>query len=59
MHLKMSSAKWRPFCLGPNVLRHVEQKGNGVEPSCKTVMVILMMRYETDFLSSRRQPTID
>ena len=21
MHLKMSSAKWRPFCLGPNVLR--------------------------------------
>ena len=20
MHLKMSSAKWRPFCLGPNVL---------------------------------------
>ena len=22
MHLKMSSVKWRPFCLGPNVLRH-------------------------------------
>ena len=22
MHLKMSSAKWRPFCLGPNVLTH-------------------------------------
>ena len=22
MHLKMSSAKWRPFCLGLNVLRH-------------------------------------
>ena len=21
MHLKMSSAKWHPFCLGPNVLR--------------------------------------
>ena len=21
MHLKMSSAKWRPFCLGLNVLR--------------------------------------
>ena len=20
MHMKMSSAKWRPFCLGPNVL---------------------------------------
>ena len=22
MHLKMSSAKWRPFCLGLNVLKH-------------------------------------
>ena len=22
MHLKMSSAKWRPFCLGLNMLRH-------------------------------------
>ena len=22
MHLKMSSAKWRPFCLGLSVLRH-------------------------------------
>ena len=22
MHLKMSSAKWRPFCLGPNVLNY-------------------------------------
>ena len=22
MHLKMSSGKWRPFCLGLNVLRH-------------------------------------
>ena len=22
MHLKLSSAKWRPFCLGLNVLRH-------------------------------------
>ena len=27
MHLKMASAKWRPFCLGPNVLRYI----------CKTV----------------------
>ena len=22
MHLKMSSAKWRPFCIGPHVLTH-------------------------------------
>ena len=22
MHLKMSSAKWRPFCIGLNVLKH-------------------------------------
>ena len=25
MHLKTSSAKWRPFCLGPNVLTHLQQ----------------------------------
>ena len=25
MHLKMSSAKWRPFCLGLNVLIHVSK----------------------------------
>ena len=25
MHLKMSSAKWRPFCLGLNVLKKVSQ----------------------------------
>ena len=24
MHLKMSSAKWRPFCLGLNVLTNVK-----------------------------------
>ena len=26
MHLKMSSAKWRPFCLGLNVLNHVSKR---------------------------------
>ena len=25
MHLKMSSAKWRPFCLGLNVLRGTKE----------------------------------
>ena len=25
MHLKISSAKWRPFCLGLNVLKHCKQ----------------------------------
>ena len=27
MHLKMSSAKWRPFCLGLNVLNQQNQRG--------------------------------
>ena len=31
MHLKMSSAKWRPFCLGVNVLM------KGVEPTSFTI----------------------
>ena len=26
MHLKVSSAKWRPFCIGPNVLRALRLK---------------------------------
>ena len=33
MHLKMSSAKWRPFCLGLNVLKlgcHDRSPGNGI-----------------------------
>ena len=29
MHLKMSSAKWRPFCLGLNVLSYASEKGSG------------------------------
>ena len=26
MHLKVSSAKWQPFCLGPNVLNYVSKR---------------------------------
>ena len=29
IHLKMSSAKWRPFCLGPNVLIRLDSDENG------------------------------
>ena len=29
MHLKMSSAKWRPYCLGLNVLNHVSKGAPG------------------------------
>ena len=34
MHLKMSSAKWRPFCLGLNVLINyaINGSGNGQSP---------------------------
>ena len=30
MHLKMSSAKWRPFCLGLNVLKLLRSLGSWV-----------------------------
>ena len=30
MHLNMSSAKWRPFCLGLNVLTHPSLEQSGV-----------------------------
>ena len=29
MHLKMSSGKWRPFCLGLNVLRYISWQTGG------------------------------
>ena len=52
MHLKMSSAKWRPFCLGLNVLMHWSVRdvkavlqcvliiwANYLSTSCKLVLV--------------------
>ena len=27
MHMKMASAKWHPFCFGPNVLNHFNKRG--------------------------------
>ena len=34
MHLEMSSGKWRPFCLGPNVLRllHTHWYNHAIAP---------------------------
>ena len=32
MHLKMSSAKWRPFCLGLNVYRNRDIYGTAIVP---------------------------
>ena len=34
IHLKMSSAKWRPFCLGLNVLSHVTESCTCMWPVC-------------------------
>ena len=41
MHLKMSSAKWRPICLGLNVLRH-HHHGILYRDSCHTVKRLLL-----------------
>ena len=32
MHLKISSAKWRPFCLGLNVLTYLQKSSNDENP---------------------------
>ena len=37
IHLKMSSAKWRPFCLGLNVLRSNYQCPTNITPFCQKV----------------------
>ena len=34
MHFKMSSAKWRPFCLGFNVLNRERQKDDQADKQC-------------------------
>ena len=39
MHLKMSSAKWRPFCLGLNVLNSVFIVDWGPDPYPASVIV--------------------
>ena len=38
MYLKVSSAKWRPFCLGLNVLIHA-YLNQTISPSCRTYVV--------------------
>ena len=35
MRLKVSSAKWRPFCLGLNVLSRVSKRGSMVKQQMK------------------------
>ena len=36
IHLQISSAKWRPFCLGLNVLNHILPEAVSIERSCLT-----------------------
>ena len=43
MHLKMSSAKWRPFCIGLNVLIHYGlMTGYGTANLCNWILVQVM-----------------
>ena len=39
MHLKMSSGKWQPFCLGLNVLIHASKRS----PSCLMTPILLQL----------------
>ena len=41
MHLKMSSVKWRPFCLGLNVLtsEHIEWKSQVSESTTQSLLI--------------------
>ena len=40
MHLKISSAKWRPFCLGLNVLRRHPYKVKSVSPLLRSAWLV-------------------
>ena len=49
MHLKMSSAKWHPFCLGPNVLRTwTEAIKNRDFSKCQFVFCLFSMCFMFD-----------
>ena len=51
MHLKMSSAKWRPFCLGFNVLMHL-LLAQRHSPSVFSLLIYLVYIYNAHSLSS-------
>ena len=54
MRLKVSSAKWRPFCLGINVLRH----GGVITPHTKQwvwLLIHALLSYSVTWLISPRQ----
>ena len=42
MRLKVSSAKWRPFCLGLNVLTQKQPEMHGCVPSTVTADVPML-----------------
>ena len=42
MHLKMSSGKWRPFCLGLNVLTHGDRMTRIMRLSTRPSLVQIM-----------------
>ena len=52
MHLKMSSAKWRPFCLGHNVLTTVSPLGTGDASKYLWCWSGIMLRLLEDILVS-------
>ena len=49
MHLKMSSAKWRPFCLDLNVLKlkMLVKEATGDKPVHETMMIEFTDKYVT------------
>ena len=50
MHFKMSSAKWRPLCLGLNVLKELVFKDNVTHPKGKrqTDMLLALISLDID-----------
>ena len=57
MHLKMSSGKWRPFCLGLNVFSPTPMENNAYDYISMHVLIILMFIMRT--LSGIFYPNFD
>ena len=58
MHLKMSSAKWRPFCLGLNVLSNTGKQWNLQKQGGPSLAFIWLWIHQTSYAVGKKSGRI-
>ena len=59
MHLKMSSGKWRPSCLGPNVLTEISWRSIAIRPKLQDVITHPYLNPMVVWISSHWNAGVD